>query len=248
MRFLLLLSLSLLAMPINGYSCTEECKEKGECTYSFQFKRCVPTKPEHCSESIGCKEGGYCTLELANSKHRLNLNTCVIDKDEDCRQSERCEIFGLCRYHPNEGCIPSSESCLKSTICKEDGNCGYNPEKQKCKPRNEDDCRKSERCKKQGFCNLNRFATFGPSCDPISQSDCDVGCKEFGTCVFVRGHCKPTKAKHCLRSKACKKYGLCRHTSGECEAGTTADCRKTKYCKKKGLCKWSKSAGRCVKR
>ena len=143
MRFLLLLSLSLLAL-----GCSKEnkpCPKDGNCgdglsceKYSKTCKK-VCAKPSDCSSGKTCEpESGVCLTRAEIKCGRLCKKyggcglvggECKVIKDEHCEQSDVCKVDGRCSYDGESECSATKdEDCANSLACKRDGKCSYNGE------------------------------------------------------------------------------------------------------------------------
>jgi len=123
MRYLLLLSLSLLA-----FGCSKEnkpCPEDGNCGDDLRCEPLTKTcqsvcgKPSDCGKGLNCDErNGVCfspvdrakVRECANSAKCFKFGACTpvngvcrAVTDEDCRQSQFCKLFGQCKVADGGG-------------------------------------------------------------------------------------------------------------------------------------------------
>ena len=121
MRFLLLLSLSLLAFACSkeGKPCPEDgnCGENLGCDQFTNTCQSLCVKPSDCGKLLSCEPiRGVCF-----SPHLLK-------KIIECRKSEGCKREGECSAVDGRCKATKDEDCAKSfSSCKEYGHCSLNP-------------------------------------------------------------------------------------------------------------------------
>jgi len=202
MRFLFLLSLSLLA-----FGCSK--KEKSNVIRFSEVKRVESIKVESKPCAKDCASLGRC----------VPLNgQCVAFENVDCEKSELCKETGACTA--SKGQCVKVEDCTER--CKQSGACKYSPQHGRCIAVNEEDCKKARSCVTRGSCSLS-----GVYCVPTTNKHCEEsgGCKEQAFCTLELANSKPwisintcsvKKAKDCKQSDLCKYLGECKFSQGEC--------------------------------
>ena len=141
MRLLSLLSLSVLAVSLNGCSsdsssdprsdpCSKTigCKEYGLCEFSANLKgetKCVVSQ-WGCAQAALCKNEGDCHKKKESDK----VFICAPKSKEDCAASKKCEEEGFCslleikNYAQSRVCaVLTDEDCASSKVCQEKGEC-----------------------------------------------------------------------------------------------------------------------------
>ena len=144
MRFLLLLSLSLLAFGCSkkGKPCPEDgnCGDGLRCDFFTKTCQSVCGKPSDCGKGLTCDEkDSVCFSEFDRAKANV------------CEKDPVCEIAGLCKYVDGTCRATEDEHCTKSDMCKDSGLCSKVD--RQCKATKDKDCEKTETCKLLGWCS-----------------------------------------------------------------------------------------------
>jgi len=98
MRFLLLLSLSLLALGCSKKP--KPCKKDSDCSDELVclLDRCFDPRllrDRDCAESDECKTNGKCSY-VGKVSSSFKISECKATKDEHCAKSENCTWKGEC--------------------------------------------------------------------------------------------------------------------------------------------------------
>lgn len=232
---------STLCLPQETKDCanSQECSQRGLCSYDTNLRTCSASSDEDC---VGppCSGLGRCRRQWNPQERRWQ---CVVVDEVDCEKSEECRKSGLC--------VRDGDECKQVKDCKipcqRYGLCSPVADSNPllCRANSDSDCEKSEDCKSRGACKRSEDG----SCSPLSDKDCEgsYACQLRGLCLFDP-KLRACTLLGCVGKLACTIHGRCKEAevrgSKQCVADKEDDCKQSKDCKEKGLCRLEKGA--CV--
>ena len=266
MRFLLLLSLSLLA-----FGCSKKgkpCPEDGNCGDGLRCEVVTNTcqsacgKPSDCEKGLNCDEGeGVCfdtsiRKKSEDCKKRSNADLTFSFLNGECKpncaNSKHCEYFGQCSAVNGECIATKDEDCRKTISCKTYGWCSAVDGV--CKVAKDKDCvdiQKISNCESKGVNHCSAVdglcVVTDKYCEAMNSSECL--CENPTDCKAVNGTCwGKCEVEEWLKKDPCikGKWMIGRGTlvNGVCRATKNKDCAKTSGCKDGGEC--SAVNGECI--
>lgn len=195
------------------------CETEGACHFDRKSRKCAIKGPSSCSEGAACRIHGACKFvrerisersalteprcyatdetcarsldcQISGRCHAHEAGICIVRDDEDCRQSRRCDVYGLCVRteieHGEARCArPPDQALSQTTQCKRFGICGA--------AGGGSGCGESDVCRIFGWCgevpnpNLNN-EPIRTMCGATDCAQSEV-CQKHGACTAVDGLC-----------------------------------------------------------
>ena len=204
----------------------------------------TPGGSEAALRFYDCQAGPDCENEGRCVGRRCDGSACHFGcyraTEESCRNSEECDIGGLCSLSGKFCVAASNEDCRPMFVCRELGQCSAIDGR--CVAATDAECRASSGCGSDGACTARDGI-----CLAGDSEDCKDAfvCTEYGRCHACEGACFALGDADCM-GYPCNHLGLCHWERGTCRALSDVDCEGAATCRDSASRRCKAGGGECV--